>query len=207
MPWLKIEQFDDLPNFSPPNNDTAPFPPIFNPHDLLYFSDCWSYVPPPTDPFPPENGSHLAECRTTATNSGPGGNSPDQGLLPDGSFGGGPRAGINAYWLNVHSAYVGCNNSDANVNCDFSIHGYRWNNATSMEEEFTSISMPIQGCRDLKGCKLQYVDFGTPLTGVSSVAFQASVEGTPVNWFIDTIALEWWNNTCAAGVLRETSHF
>lgn len=202
-----FDQFDDLPTFSPPNNDTAPFPPIFNPHDLLFFSDCWSYVPPPTEPFPPQNGSHLAECTNTTSGDGQDDHSPDEGLLQDGSFGAGPRAGVDAYWLNVRSAYVGCNNSDASVNCNFTARGYQWQNATDLEKESTSFTVSVPGCQGFKGCHLQYVDFGDAFTGVSSVGFTATVKGAVVNWFVDTIALEWWNNTCAAGLVRAKNHF
>lgn len=201
--FLTFHQFDDLPQFSPPNNDTAPAPPIFNPHDLLYFSDCWSYVPPPTDPYPPQNGSHLAECAVNQSSI----NTIGGGSFQEGSFGAGPRAGLDAFWLNAASAYVGCDNSNATVDCDFTVRGYRWMNDTQTEMLHESITVPIHGCQGLKGCQLQYADFGDSFTGVSTLGFSAYVRGKPVSWFIDTIALSWWNNSCSAGLLRSKARF
>ncbi|KAL9108386.1 MAG: hypothetical protein Q9227_006846 [Pyrenula ochraceoflavens] len=194
--------FDDLPKYSPPNNDTAPTPPIFNPHDLLFFSDGWSYVPPPNDPFPPQAGSLLAEfINATSANSSTT-NSPDAGALHDGSFGAGPRASSDMFWLNVTSAYVGCNNSQAAVNCDFEVKGYHYDEVSQKEQQDTRFAVPISGCQDFQNCHLQFVDFGDLFTGVSSIGFSASVNGTAVNWFIDSIAMSWWNTTCAAGLYR-----
>ena len=199
---LTIEQFDDLPAYSPPNNDTADFPPIFDPYEHLYWADGWSYVPPPTEPYQPQNGSHLAEyVPSSATDNG----SPDAGDVPYGAFGAGPHNYENAYWFNAHSAYVGCDNgaTDPSISCDFVATYYRYNAESKGDEVVYTQHFPQSPCPNFQNCELQQIFFDTQWnTKLSALSFYANVQGREVIFWIDTIAMSWWNNTCAAGLER-----
>ena len=147
-------------------------------------------------------GSQLAEFIPTDSTDGSSTSSPDSGLVPPGGFGAGPRAASDMFWFNVDSAYVGCNNSQASVDCDFAVYGYRYDNVTQDSREFVTVHFPVPGCQDFEGCSLARIDFGDWFEGISAIAFTASVNGTGVNWFMDSVAMSWWNNTCAAGLYR-----
>ena len=200
-------QFDELPAYSPPDNNTANFPPIEEIHpyyDHFYWSPCWSYVPPPNEPYPPQNGTHLAECVIDPANNKTIADSPAADT-PDGTFGGADRASDDRYWFTARSAYVGCDNgsNDTSVTCDFVATGYEWNVAANREFVAVTQHFSLPPCPNNENCQLQQIVFGGQFTALSSLNFYANVQGQVKIFFIDTIALTWFNNTCAAGLARQ----
>ena len=203
LTWL---QFDDLPTFST-DNTTVESPPIFNPYEHLFWSDGWTYVPPPSDPYPPQSGSLLGEyIPSLATNSSTSG-SPDAGDVPDGAIGAGPRNYNSAYWFNIASAYIGCYNgaTDPSIICDFVATGYQYNADSGDDEVVVTEHFPQPPCPGFVNCKLRQIFFNSQFQGLSALSFYAIVQGEQQKFFIDTIEMGWWNNTCAAGLERVSS--
>ncbi|KAI1619864.1 hypothetical protein EDD37DRAFT_698293 [Exophiala viscosa] len=198
-------KFDDLPAYSPSDNDTAAFPPIFNPYEHFFWGNGWSYVPPPTEPYPPQAGSHLAEFVPSQANNDTG--SPDAGLIPPSSFGAGPRAYDNAYWFTAYSAWVGCDNGDTNWTdtCDFVATAYQWNNDTQSEIVVATQHFPIPPCPNFQNCQLTEITFNYLFYKMSTLSFYANVKGQISIFWLDSLSMNWYNNTCEAGLERISS--
>lgn len=202
---MTARQFDELPVFSPPDPATTTnSPEIFNPYDHFYWADGWSYVPPPRDPFPPHDGTRLGIYIPSQSNPSPGSGSPNAGLISDGGFGAGPRNSDNNYWFNAESAYVGCDNGakDTSLTCDFVATGYKYDAATGNEIVVATQHFPQPPCPGFQNCKLNQIYFSSKFQGLSSLSFYAVLLGQPRIFFVDTLALGWYNNTCEAGLKR-----
>jgi hypothetical protein len=171
----------------------------------MFFSSGWAYVPPPTAPVVPQNGSHLALYVPTApeTNSSES-QSRNAGDVPPGSFGAGPRAYDNAYWFNAESLYVFCDNGavDTTVICDIVATGYQWDDATESETVLTTQHFPQQPCPGFVDCQTSKIFLDKQFQRLSSLSLYAVVNGQQKMFFMDTVQMSWWNNTCDAGLRR-----
>ncbi|EEH08988.1 conserved hypothetical protein [Histoplasma capsulatum G186AR] len=192
--------FDDLPRYSPSDNDTAPFPPIFNPHNHLFFSDGWSYGPPPTEPYPPTSNPHIGIYIPEKSKDNRG--SPYAGLLAGGAFGAGPRSSLNTFWFDAYSANFGCDNGFSNTTCAVTVSAVRYSTLTKTEEAAGIRKFTLPPCPGYKGCTLSPLDFGDSFRGISGLQFSASVRNKSVILFVDDIKMNWYNNSCAAGLER-----
>ncbi|KAK2738844.1 hypothetical protein FQN55_000400 [Onygenales sp. PD_40] len=190
--------FDDLPGLSAKNNDTASFPVIFNPHHHFYFSNGWSYGPPPTEPYRPLSKPHLGIYIPSSHPKDRG--SPYAGLQPGGSFGAGPRAPNNVYWFDAYSAYFGCDSPKKT--CKVTVSAAKYSADIKKEKLFATRTFDVPPCAARKNCDLSAVDFGSAFRGISSIQFSAIVDDKPVMFFIGDIKMNWYNNTCAAGLER-----
>jgi hypothetical protein len=161
-------------------------------------------VPPPNEPYPPQNGTHLGEyVPFLATNSSASG-SPDAGDVPGGAIGAGPRNYDSAYWFNIASAYIGCDNgaTDPSVTCDFVATGYKYEAATGTDEVVITEHFQQPPCPNFVDCALLQIFFNEQFQGLRAVSFYAVVQGQQKIFFVDTLEMGWWNNTCAAGLER-----
>ncbi|PGH02916.1 hypothetical protein GX51_04372 [Blastomyces parvus] len=192
--------FDNLPRFSPSDNNTASFPPIFNPYSHLFFSDGWSYGPPPTEPYPPTSNPHVGIYIPAKSEENDG--SPYAGLLAPGEFGAGPRKSLDFFWFDVYSANFGCDNGSANTSCAVTVSAVRYSTQTKTEEAAGSRRFTIPPCPGYRNCRLFPLDFGDNFRGISGLKFSASVQDKPAIFFVDDIKMNWYNNTCAAGLER-----
>lgn len=199
-------KFDDLPEYSPSDNNTADFPPIFNPYDHFFWGNGWAYGPPPNEPFPPQSGDHVAEFVPSAANNST--NSPDASTVPENAFGAGPRAYNNNYWFNAESLFAGCDNgaTDPYVTCDFVATAYQWDSVNYKESVVATEHFTLPPCPDFKKCSLIQIFFDDRFTQMSSMSMYANVQGQLKIFWIDTMELSWWNNTCVAGLARISSH-
>ncbi|OAL38794.1 hypothetical protein AYO20_02000 [Fonsecaea nubica] len=197
--------FDDLPVFSTTDNNTADFPPIFNPYEHFFWGDGWAYVPPPTEPFPPQSGNRLAQFVPYLNNTVSG--STGAGSIPPSSFGAGPRNYDNNYWFSASSAYVGCDNGSRNLSqiCDFVATAYQWDNVTQAEVVVATQHFRIPPCPDFNKCQLTQIVFNYLFYKMSTLSFYANVQGQVSQFWIDSINMNWYNNTCAAGLARMQS--
>lgn len=195
-------QFDDLPTFSTTNNDTADYPPIFNPYRHLFFSGGYAYAPPPTDPFQPTSPPHLAVFTANMTGQPlfPT-TSPDVGTDILGEFGAGPRARDSAYWIDAHGASMGCDNRGPE-DCIVTFSGFAYLKATDEEVLRVAATARIPPCPELRDCPLHPVLLSDNFTGLSGLRIVARVGDKPVIWFMDDVQLAWSVNTCAAGLER-----
>lgn len=195
--WLTCPQFDDLPSFSPSNNDTADYPPIFNPYHHLYFSGGYAYAPPPTDPFQPVSKPHLAVFNGINIDSS------EADVL--GEFGAGPKVFDSAFWIDAYGAYMGCDNKGP-ADCVVTFSAFTYTNRTGQEILQASWNVTIPPCPALNNCVLQPVTLPSDgFTGLSGLRIVARVNDKPVIWFMDDVSLAWSNTTCAAAAERAST--
>ena len=150
----------------------------------------------------PQNGSHLAVYVPSAseTNSSVS-QSRNAGDVPPGSFGAGPRAYDNAYWFDAETLYIFCDNGaeDPAVTCDVVVTAYQWDDYTKSEAVIATQHFPQPPCPGYNNCRTNEIFLGTQFRGLSSLSLYAVVNGKQKMFFIDTVQLSWWNNTCEAG--------
>ena len=195
-------QWDDVPVFSPKNNDTAPFPPIFNPHHHLFFSDGYAYHPPPNSPFANGTTNRMAIFLVNAASDEELTASPFAAGQVVGGIGAGPRASSDAYWFDAFSASLGCMNAGPG-DCTMRINGYVWDGDREVEMKATQQSVSLPPCVGLVNCHLQVVEFSGAFRALSKIQIEAFVNGDERrNFVMDDLKLGWWNNTCDAGLLR-----
>ncbi|KAK6387689.1 hypothetical protein LTS17_000958 [Exophiala oligosperma] len=193
--------FDDLPFLSVFNNQTAGFPEIFNPYEHFFWGDGWTYVPPPTEPFPPHDGTRLAQFIPSLANQDTG--SPNAGLIPPSSFGAGPRVSDSTYWFNAATAWVGCDT--ANATCDFVATAYQWDITTQNEVVVATQHFNIPPCPGFVNCQLTEIRFNYLFYKMTTLSFYANVEGKISIFWLDSLALDWYDNSCEAGLKRISS--
>lgn len=193
-----MPQFDDLPHFSV-ENGTQPLdtPPIFNPYRKLYWADHFGYVPPPSDPYPPASPPQLAVYRASGTASD---GSPDAGLEVSGEIGAGPRSSDSAYWIDAHSAAIGCSDGSSSA-CLLTVHGYVLGQG---EPQVTQI-VELPSCPGFRDCSLTDVSFAPEFRNLTGLQMNAAIGNTAVNYYIDDMSLSWSNNSCGAQRERATS--
>ncbi|EXJ59637.1 hypothetical protein A1O7_03783 [Cladophialophora yegresii CBS 114405] len=197
--------FDDLiPNTS--DDSFLGTPMIQNPYNFLNWGDGWGYVPPPSDPFPPRSGDRLAQWDPTLNNTVLG--SPNAGSIPPGSIGAWSRNSKH-YWFSADSAYVGCDNGSRNLSevCDFVATSYRWNNATQSEVVVATQHFHIPPCPDLVNCQLTMIEFNDLFYKMSTLQFYANVQGQLSKFWVDSINMNWYDNSCEAGLARISRQF
>lgn len=197
--------FDDLPNFFPTENDTAitQAPPVLNPYHHLTFDDGYVYAPAPAESYPPVSSPHLAVFLGNA--SGVTTRRRSENEPKPGEIGDGPRDSISAFWFDAYSAWFGCDNPGPDT-CTLVFKALSWSAATKKEELTFQQNSTIPPCRHrFEGCHLQKVDFPTSFRGLTGIQIQAFVRDEEKMFFMDDLALKWSNNTCAAGLLRQSS--
>lgn len=177
----------------------APF--IQNPYDYLEWGDGWAYVPPPNDPFPPESGDRLAQWDPSINNTVLG--SPNAGSIPPGSIGALSRNSSH-YWFSADSAFVGCDNAATNLSqiCDFVATAYQWNVATQSEVVVATQHFHVAPCPDNINCQLTKINFNYLFYKMSTLQFYANVQGQVTKFWMDTISMNWYDDSCEAGLAR-----
>ena len=122
--------------------------------------------------------------------------------MPNGAVGAGPQNYDSAYWFDVESAWIGIDNgaNDKSVTGDFVATAYKYDVPSGQDQVVhTQHFSPQSPCPQFENCHLNQIFFDPEFTGLSAVSFYAIVQGEQRIFFIDTIQMSWWNNTCAAG--------
>ncbi|KAF2457397.1 hypothetical protein BDY21DRAFT_267334, partial [Lineolata rhizophorae] len=176
-------------------------PPVFNPYHHLFFSNGYVYAPPPEVPLTPISPPRLAVFFSNITDE-PTSSPNAAGSLP-GEIGAGPRSSTDAFWFDAFGAYLSCDN-DGPSDCEFVINGYIWDPVAQQQMLATTQNAIVSPCINDQ-CPLQHVGFSSAFRGLSGIQLQAFVDDEPVVWFMDDLMGAWWNNTCAAGLLRQRS--
>lgn len=196
-----IDQWDDEPDFqpsgSPPITDA---PPVFGPYHHFWFSLGFVYGPPPALPYTPISAPHLAVFLPNETGPSNDGNAVS---LRAGELGDGIRASESAFWFNAYSAYLGCDDGGPE-GCTMEISGYTYNTFVQAEVLTFQHNVSIPPCPGFVDCQLELVEF-PDYTGLSGLQMNALVDGAERIWFMDNLSLGWYNNTCAAGLQRQSS--
>ena len=199
--------FDDLPAFSG-DEDITQAPPIFSPYHHLTFSNGYvhSSSSQHSQPFAPHSGDQLAVFLasgngtndTTWHQNGLTMNAPrtESGEITDG-----PYDGLPAFWFNAKGAWLGCDN-DGPEPCVFNVTGWTWNSQLSDEVATYNTQIKVPPCPGFENCQLQHVDFPENFRGLSGIQIQAFANNKPRMFFMDDLALSWFDNSCAAGMQR-----
>lgn len=197
--------WDDEPSFDNSNEnitDVSEAPPVFNPYHHLYFSNGYVYIPPPTDPFPPISEPRLVMFLTNETGAS---DNVDAGDLRPGEISAGKYASESAFWFNAYSAYLGCDNAGPG-DCTMLISGYAYYDASPSDQVLVhQFNATLPPCPGMKNCTLSKVDFPAEFEGLSGIQVEAFKGNETKMWFMDNLSMGWYNNTCAAGLLRQRS--
>ncbi|KAF2676362.1 hypothetical protein K458DRAFT_259659, partial [Lentithecium fluviatile CBS 122367] len=192
--------FDDS-TVSEGDGDILPVAGMQNPYHHLFYANGFTYVPDKWEPYPAISQPNVAMFLPIGSSLLP--NSPFAGTLLPGEFGAGPRASIDAYWFNAHSGYFGCALNGITP-CTLRISGYRYDATLEQEVLAAEQSVTIPPCWGYINCQLTQVVFDAQFTRLSGIQFNAFTYnlGIPQIFMMDDLQLEWWNNTCSAGILR-----
>jgi hypothetical protein len=172
-----------------------------NPYHHLFYANGYTYVPDRWEPYPSISQPNVAMFLPLGGALLP--NSPFAGTLLPGELGAGPRASVNAYWFNAFSAWFGCALSGITP-CTLQISGYGWDPVLSTEVLVAQQNVTIPACWAYLNCRLNQVNFTSSFRALSGIQVQAYTYnlGIPQIYFMDDLQMEWYNNTCAAGILR-----
>ncbi|KAF2640368.1 hypothetical protein P280DRAFT_400849 [Massarina eburnea CBS 473.64] len=192
--------FDDTPVSSDELN-ILPVTGLKNPYHHLFYANGFAYVPDKWEPYPAVSQPNVAMFLPIGSALLP--NSAFAGTLLPGELGAGPRAPVDAYWFNAYSGFFGCALNGITA-CTLRISGYRWDAATKKEVLAAEQNVTIPPCWGFINCKLTQVNFNGQFQALSGIQFNAFTEklNIPQIFMVDNLQLEWYNNTCSAGILR-----
>ncbi|KAF2244780.1 hypothetical protein BU26DRAFT_434596 [Trematosphaeria pertusa] len=192
--------FDDT-TVGPDDDSILPVNGMRNPYHHLFYANGFVYVPDKWEPYPAVSQPNVAMFLPIGTNLLP--NSPFAGTLLAGELGAGPRASVDAYWFNAYSGFFGCALNGITP-CTLRISGYRYDATLKQEVLAAEQNVTIAPCWGYINCRLTQVFFSPDFRALSGIQFNAYTYnlGIPQIFMMDNLNLEWWNNTCSAGILR-----
>ncbi|PBP16326.1 hypothetical protein BUE80_DR012972 [Diplocarpon rosae] len=201
--------FDDIPPLSISNGSTDFQPaPLFNPYHKFDFSNGFTVVPPPVDPYLPESKPLLLEfipnftVNNTTPASGP--NSRQGGF--SGEIGNADHGASGCFSFNFYGASFGCDSSGPD--CHFTFTGFKYDRSSGETSPVTTQQLSVTACPDLKSldCILTSVTLDATFEDLDSVRVNVTVQGEPKIWWVDDIRLGWFDNTCEQGLCRDIAH-
>jgi hypothetical protein len=199
--------FDDLPSFSG-DGDITQAPPIFSPYHHLTFSNGYVHAPKYKQPFVPHSGDQLAVFLASGAGNGTNdtawhqpGMSASVPRTEPGDITDGPYNGLPAFWFNAYDAWLGCDN-DGPDSCIFNVTGSTWDPTVNDDVETYNTQLEVPPCPNFNHCPLVHMDFPDNIRGLSGMQIQAFVNNKPVMFFMDDLALGWYDNSCEAGMKR-----
>ncbi|EPQ64955.1 BgtA-20500 [Blumeria graminis f. sp. tritici] len=199
-----VLKFDDIPPLAIGNHsadDVQPMP-VFNPYHRFIFSNGFTVVPPPSDPYLPSSRPLLLEFipRFDLTNK----SSTVTFTTPEDVISGDIRSGdhgrTGCFRFNTHGAFFGCDSKGPD--CDFSFTGFRFNRESQESIEVVSQRRSITACPSLINCELLPIELGDAFEDLDTLRINVTVAGQPKIWWMDDLSLSWKNDTCAAGLCR-----
>ena len=106
-------------------------------------------------------------------------------------------------WFNAYSAYFGCALSGLEP-CTLRVSGYRYDPVLKEEVLVAEQNATIPACWGYIDCHLTQIFFNDQFRALSGIQFNAYTYllGIPQVHMVDDLQMEWYNNTCSAGILR-----
>lgn len=174
-----------------------------NPYHHLFYANGFTYVPDKWEPFPAISQPNVAMFLPLTGKLLP--NNAFAGSLLPGELGAGPRASVDAYWFRAYGGWFGCALNGITA-CTLQITGYRYDDRVQQEVVVAEQEVVIPACWGYIGCRLTEVVLGeqfymAPLSGIQFGAFTKML-GIRQVFVMDDLKMEWWNGSCAAGILR-----
>ena len=180
--------------------------PVFNPYHQFDFSDGWTVVPPPTDPYLPSSKPLLLEFipnfNVNGTNPNAGPNTAEDGF--SGDIGNADHGQLGCFGFNVYGASLGCDS--VGPDCDFSFTGYRVNLLQGGTNKVAQQNIAVPPCPALSNCDLVPINLDQTFEDLDTIRVNVTVAGAPKIFWLDDLRLGWYNNTCAAGLCRQSAH-
>jgi hypothetical protein len=172
-----------------------------NPYHHLFYANGYTYIPDKWEPFPSKSQPNVAMFLPLTGKLLM--NQPFAGFLLPGEIGAGPRASVSAYWFNAYSGYFGCALNGVTP-CLLRISGYRYDATLREEMLVAEQNATIPACWGYIGCRLTQVIFNDQFYALSGIQFNAFSAGLKIAQvhMMDDLQMEWYNNTCSAGILR-----
>lgn len=183
--------------------------PLFNPYHQFDFSNGFTVVPPPTDPYLPSSKPLLLEYIPDVNSS----NDENQQLnITQNTLGQGISAGIGngdhgrtgCFSFNVMGASFGCDSTGPK--CDFWFTGFRYNKSSALASEVACQQKSIKACSSLRNCDLTPIYLHRTFRDLDFIRINLTVAGQPKIWWMDDLSLAWSNNSCAAEQCRIQTH-
>lgn len=192
--------FDDS-TVSGADSDILPIGGMKNPYHHLFYANGFAYLPDKWEPYAAVSQPNVAIFLPIGSSLLP--NSAFAGTLLPGEFGAGPRASVDAYWFNARSGYFGCALNGVSA-CTLRIWGYRWDRVLQNEVLVAEQNVTIPPCWGYINCQLTNVVFNEQFQALSGIQFNAFTHslGIPQMFMTDDLQMEWYNNSCSAGILR-----
>nr|OQO30623.1 hypothetical protein B0A51_03563 [Rachicladosporium sp. CCFEE 5018] len=198
--------FDDLPTFSGNDSlDITQAPPIWNPYHHLTFADGCVYAPLPKEPYSPHSGSKLAVFLGNGTGKtlSPSAMSPGSTGGEPGEISNGQYDGNTAFWFDARTAWVGCDNLGP-ASCLLNVTGYIWDANINDDIGAHKTQYTVPPCPQQQNCQLVPITFPPSFRALTGLQIQAFVGEQQRMFFLDDLALGWSNDTCAAGLTRQS---
>jgi hypothetical protein len=179
--------FDDLPIVSADENSTQ-YAPFKNPYHNLFWSEGFSYVPLPKDPYlpvsPPHLGVFIVDGSANLHSENFTGRVPSDNQV-NGGFGAGPNFKDSAFWFNAYTASIGCNDTGPEP-CDVRVSGFQYDENRDESHVRFRENYTITACTQPYGCKLREIGFGIHFRNLTSLQIVAYKKGTeiPISWFM-----------------------
>jgi hypothetical protein len=167
--------------------------PLFSPYHQFFFSDGFTIVPPPTDPYLPSSGRLLVEF--LADNS--------SALGYTGSIGNGKTETLGCFNFNANGMSLGCDSTS--YDCDWQFTGFRYSNITKAPEKVTSQMITTAACPSLSKCNLVPIELDSTFENLTELHIHVTVAGEEKLWWMDDLNLSWFDGSCDAGLCRQNN--
>ncbi|EKD14920.1 uncharacterized protein L3040_003866 [Drepanopeziza brunnea f. sp. 'multigermtubi'] len=200
-----VLNFDDIPPLSVSNQSTDFQPePVPNPYHKFDFSNGFTVVPPPVDPYLPVSKPLLLEfipnftVNASTPESGP--NSAQGGF--SGEIGNIDHGATGCFSFNFYGASLGCDSFGAA--CEFTFTGFKFDRLSRQTRSVVTQRVSVPACPSLKSldCVLTPVSLDGLFKDLDSVGMNVTVQGRPKIWWMDDVRLGWFDNSCEKGVCR-----
>jgi hypothetical protein len=165
--------------------------PLFSPYHKFFFSEGFTVVPPPTDPYLPSSGRLLTEFLPN----------PASALGNTGSIGAGRTASLGCFNFNALGMSLGCDSMGPN--CDWHFTGIRFNAATGAQDVIANQDLSTPPCPALSKCVLIPVTLDSSFENLSEIRISSTVAGVPKIWWMDDFKGSWYNTSCDAVACRQ----
>jgi hypothetical protein len=110
----------------------------------------------------------------------------------------------SSFTFNFYGASFGCDSTG--LDCDFTFSGYKYNITTGAETLLATQKYSTAGCSSPSNCALQPVALQNIFQDLNFIRINVTVAAKPKIFWMDDLKLGWFNNTCTAGLCRQSAH-
>lgn len=175
------------------------------PASRLDWGTSWTYAPPPDVPYLAMSGDRLAHSVANA-NTSEGPLQPHD--VPANGFGAGSRNNLKEFWFNIVAAFVQCDFTgvqDGQI-CTFHATPWKHNPETGVDQVNGTTKNWTQNKCTAPPCHLNKIDgFGPDFEGLSAVSFYAVIGGVLRDFYMDSVQMNWFDDSCEAGQMRQSN--